>query len=406
METIKRMTPSTPRVISPTPDPSEGGKSSGSDYFGPTTRSSDRNPSRSRPNNQTNAISETGDDDVDQDGRARSRSRSIDDSIRLRRMSGLTSSRPSIVDATSSRKAARKKPPDPVAVNGSANGHLSPASAAKNYLRELSRSPSPLGLIPIHREWRSFIHRHEIPRKALHVSIGFLTLYLYSSGKQTEHIHPPLLYCLVPIALVDVVRHNYAPFNRFYIRCLGPFMRETEAHERYNGVIWYLLGAWSVMRFCPKDVAVMSVMLLSWCDTAASTIGRAYGRYTPRVRRGKSLAGSLAAFTVGTLTAAAFWGVVAPRCQRLGLVNDTVESGVFAFQGVLSVPHAIRQAVGWTAEQSTVRGSLALAIVSACTGLIASASEAVDIFGWDDNVTIPVLCGAGLWAFFRVFAGG
>lgn len=37
------------------------------------------------------------------------------------------------------------------------NGHLSPAAANKNYWREMSRSPSPLGLIPIHQKWRSFV---------------------------------------------------------------------------------------------------------------------------------------------------------------------------------------------------------------------------------------------------------
>lgn len=37
------------------------------------------------------------------------------------------------------------------------NGHLSPADANKNYWREMSRSPSPLGLIPIHQKWRSFV---------------------------------------------------------------------------------------------------------------------------------------------------------------------------------------------------------------------------------------------------------
>lgn len=41
--------------------------------------------------------------------------------------------------------------------NGTVNGHLSPQAANKNYWREMSRSPSPLGLIPIHQKWRSFV---------------------------------------------------------------------------------------------------------------------------------------------------------------------------------------------------------------------------------------------------------
>ena len=84
-------------------------------------------------------------------------------------------------------------------------------------------------------------------------------------------------------------------------------MRESEV-DGWNGVISYLLGAWIVLRFCPKDVGVVSVLLLSWCDTAASTFGRLWGHRTWRVRKGKSLAGTIAACVTGVLTAAFFWG--------------------------------------------------------------------------------------------------
>jgi len=290
---------------------------------------------------------------------------------------------------------ATKRKPEP---NGTANGHLSPSSANKNYWRELSRSPSPLGLIPIHQEWRSFIHRHEIPRKVLHVSIGFLTVYFYSTGIQTSQIHPVLLTLLVPIAATDFIRHHSPSFNRFYIRCLGALMRESEV-DGYNGVIWYLLGTWAVLRFCPKDVGVMSVLLLSWCDTAASTFGRLWGRHTPKIRSGKSLAGSIAAMVVGVGTAVLFWDYLAPT------LCDGCNEGAnaFAFQGTLSLPESVRNLLGWTESESTISGRLALGVMSAWAGFVAAASEAADVFGWDDNFTIPVLCGAGLWGFLRIF---
>ena len=62
-------------------------------------------------------------------------------------MSGLTSRR----QLSGLKKSLELTP------NGTSNGHLSPAQANKNYWREMSRSPSPLGLIPIHQEWRSFV---------------------------------------------------------------------------------------------------------------------------------------------------------------------------------------------------------------------------------------------------------
>jgi diacylglycerol kinase (CTP) len=209
-----------------------------------------------------------------------------------------------------------------------------------------------------------------------------------------------LLTALVPIASIDVLRHRSSTFNRLYIRVLGALMRETEV-DGYNGVIWYLLGAWAVLRFFPKDVGVMGVVLLSWCDTAASTFGRLWGRYTPRIRKGKSLAGSLAAMAVGVATAVWFWGYLAPNT---GAINgwDTGENS-FAFQGRLSLPTSIKGFLGWSDSEGTITGGVALGVVSLWTGFMAAASEAVDLFNWDDNLTIPVLCGAGLWGFLKVF---
>ncbi|KAL9032043.1 MAG: hypothetical protein Q9214_008129, partial [Letrouitia sp. 1 TL-2023] len=226
----------------------------------------------------------------------------------------------------------------------------------------------------------------------LHLSIGFVTLSLYSRGFSTSAIHPVLLSALVPIASVDYLRHTFPAFNRLYIRVLGALMRESEV-EGYNGVIWYLLGAWAVLRFLPKDVGVMSVLLLSWCDTAASTCGRLFGRYTPRIRRGKSLAGSAAALGVGVLTAGLFWGWAVPRYG--------FDEG-FMFKGWLRAPEVVRKMVGWTTpEEGTVGGLAALGIVGLWSGVVASVSEVVDVFGWDDNLTIPVLSGLGLWGFFK-----
>ncbi len=285
--------------------------------------------------------------------------------------------------------------------NGVSNGHLSPLPSTSRWgwtWEDISRSPSPLGLIPIHRQWRSFVHRHEVPRKLLHVSIGFFTLWFYVSGLQTTAITPWLLGALLPIVTVDYLRHTYASLNRAYVRAVGALMRETE-YNGWNGVIWYLLGAWTVLGFFPKDVGVMGVLLLSWCDTAASTIGRAYGRYTPRIRRGKSLAGSLAAFVVGVVVAAGFRGWLAPRT---GPFPDDLNFP-FMFKGTLSLPLSIRGYLGISKAQASIGGPLALAIMSIWTGFIASASEVVDIFGWDDNLTIPVLSGLGMWGFLKIF---
>lgn len=396
--------PATPRVISPSPSPSDRSATSAQDYLGPVTRSAAK-----RRLTTPQPVQEELDEDEPESPefrRSRTRSRSPIDARKVPRMTPARRK-----TGTNKKSASESQEAASVLLdtNGKAesNGHLSPTSATapNSYIsagfwsstwRDFSRSPSPLGLIPIHRHWRTFVHKHEVPRKVLHVSIGFFVIWLYLSGTQTRSVCPYLMSALVPIVVVDVARHHYEPFNRLYVRVLGAMMRESE-YAGYNGVIFYLLGAWIVLYCFPKDVGVMGTLLLSWCDTAASTFGRAYGRYTPRIRRGKSLAGSAAAFVVGIATSWMFWGWLAPT------FGPFVGDDGFMFKGVLRLPAAVASTVGLTAAQATVSGGLALGIMSLWSGFVASASEVVDIFGWDDNLTIPVLSGLGIWGFLKVF---
>lgn len=399
--------PATPRVISPSPTPSEHGGKDG--YFPPTTRSKAVRTSSVTPIEEHGDGQDILEDEDPELARARARSRSPQVQRRPPHTSDMNGTITTTATAKSTTNPTRRKKTEDLKTqnntpNGKPNGFLSPDSAyprgfGSAYWRNLSRSPSPLGLIPIHREWRVFIHKHEIPRKFLHVSIGFLGLGFYYMNLQPDQIHPILLYLLVPIFTVDLVRFRWEAFNKVYIKVMGAFMRESEAHDRFNGVISYLAGLWITLRFCSKDVAIMTVLLLSWCDTAASTFGRLWGKYTPRIRRGKSLAGSLAAFAVGVVTSAMFWGVLAPQAQG---VDDTGVNS-FAFQGTLTLPAMAREQLGLGLKEATISGWTALGTLSVVSGLIVSVSEAIDAWGLDDNLTIPIFCGMGLSGFLWSF---
>ncbi|KAI0884543.1 uncharacterized protein GGS22DRAFT_144008 [Annulohypoxylon maeteangense] len=394
----KPIIPATPRVISPSPTPSETQDEISQDsYLGPVTRSAARRRQTGSVAPQL-PVHENIDEESDPElRRARTRSRSP---IKSRKVGGLTSAR------SGRATKSKQKGNDEVKVKEeeTSNGHLAPPTPGYTPTiagwdwRDFSRSPSPLGLIPIHRHFKIFIHKHEVPRKVLHVSIGFLVYWLYVSGTQTSSVTPFLMGALIPIATTDYLRHKYASLNRFYVKCLGALMRESE-YAGWNGVIFYLLGAWTVLYFFPKDVAVVAVMLLSWCDTAASTFGRLYGIYTPRLRRGKSLAGSLAAFIVGVITAGWFWGWLAPKTGPFP--GD--EQHPFMFQGLLRLPEFAANALGLSESQSVVDGPIALGLLSLWSGFAAAGSEVIDLFGWDDNLTIPILSGIGIWGFLKVF---
>lgn len=197
---------------------------------------------------------------------------------------------------------------------------------------------------------------------------------------------PLLTAPLVVITSADMLRFNSPSFNAFYIRVLGAFMRESEV-KGWNGVIWYLAGTIGVLVVFPKDVATLSIMLLSWCDTAASTFGRAYGARTGKIRPGKSWAGTLAAFAVGALTSALFFGWIMPGVPE---------------EYNIAVPCMWRERLGIEGV-GEVTGTLAIGIMSVVTGVIASASELVDAWGLDDNVVIPILSAVGIYGVLKVF---
>lgn len=226
-----------------------------------------------------------------------------------------------------------------------------------------SRSQSSITL-PIHAKFRSFVHKNEIPRKLFHVSIGFITLYLHCHGYKTANTWRPVGIAVSTIFLLDLIRFNWPYFNKLYCSTVGFLMREKEVNS-INGVIWFQLGSVITFMCQSQDVSVMSVLLLSWSDTAASTIGRQFGHASPKLARGKSLIGSVAAFITGVIACYLFYGVITPRYPQY--------SQDFAY------------------DPST--NMLNLHTLALLSGFIAAVSEGIDIAGLDDNLTIPVLSG-------------
>jgi len=175
-------------------------------------------------------------------------------------------------------------------------------------------------------------------------------------------------------------------------------MRESE-RKTTNGVIWYILGVLWVLTLYPLDIAIVSILILSWADTAASTVGRLWGRYTPRLPSRlpilglplaprKSVAGFIAGSLTGAVIAGGFWGVYG----RSGNIEPvwTWEDGIAG------------TSVGTGAEASGVLvGWLGLGVISVVSGLVSGIAEALDLGSLDDNLTLPIISGGCLLGLFR-----
>ncbi|ORX41212.1 hypothetical protein BD324DRAFT_575234 [Kockovaella imperatae] len=268
-------------------------------------------------------------------------------------------------DAIPSSSSITSRPPPPAASTQTASGR---PLQRKRRSSSIKRKPSP-GVTPKNVvDW-------EIPRKTLHSSIGFLTLGLYYlDPKDLTLLLTVLSTGLISVFTIDLARLRFPVFAEHWESIVGFLMREQE-RSRINGVVWYLMGVITVLAVYPRDVAVISILTLSWSDTTASTIGRLWGKYTPplpshfpgvqqlRFAPRKSLAGFLAATVTGILICLGFWW--------------------HGSQG------------RWLLLDGTWPGLLSTAVIVGIGGAIA---EAMDL-GLDDNLTLPIISGAMAWAW-------
>jgi len=254
----------------------------------------------------------------------------------------------------------------------------------------------------------------EIPRKLLHSSIGFFTLYLYYANGSPRKVVIVLATALVTvIAPADAIRLRYPAFERLYEKLVGFLMRESE-RKSTNGVIWYILGALFVLICYPLDIAIVSILILAWADTNASTFGRLWGRYTPALPASffglplaprKSLAGFIAGSLTGALTTVTFYSYIAPRAMNpevtwtwdqgvvgygLSGANDVV--GVAIKNGMASLGITPVHTGGW----------IGLGIIGIVAGIVSGVAEALDLGNLDDNLTLPIISGGCLWGFFKL----
>jgi diacylglycerol kinase (CTP) len=217
-----------------------------------------------------------------------------------------------------------------------------------------------------------FMKKHEVGRKLLHSSIGFFTIGLYINGVSHKLLIIPLMVLFAVVFLNDFIRFRNPDLNKKIVNFMWFMIREKEVNG-YNGILWYLVGLIIVFSIFPKDISLMSVLLLSWADTAASTIGRQYGKYTPKVVGSKSLAGCIGSFLAGVGSCFLIYGYL--------VKFDVNQVGDFT----------------WIEAQN----KMSLPVLALATGFIASFAEAIDICGMDDNFTIPVLSSGLLYALIR-----
>ena len=158
---------------------------------------------------------------------------------------------------------------------------------------------------------------------------------------------------------LDFMR-RYAPFLQSISLFLFKNIIRMEEEKKLTGSSYALLGSVVVLCIFPKEVAAISILMLALGDPSSNFVGIKYGR--DKLIGDKSLQGTIACFVVCSLISFLF---------------------LIFFNGQLLFERAL--------------------IISLLGGAIGAFFEVVPIFKINDNFTMPVCSGCGMWSLYLTF---
>jgi len=195
-----------------------------------------------------------------------------------------------------------------------------------------------------------------LARKIWHIGGVLSILYFYQSLPYRQMVYFGALIVLI-LVLIDFTRLQIPSLNRAVQFFMKPFIR-VEEKTQLSGLSYMVVGTYLTALFFPKEVVILSYIFLALGDPVASFFGVLYGQ---NKIGSKSIEGTLSCFIVCTVIAATYFGL----------------NNFFGHRIFITVPLA---------------------------GLIGCLAELVQIKNFDDNMTLPLFSGFGLWGLFYIFS--
>jgi dolichol kinase len=139
----------------------------------------------------------------------------------------------------------------------------------------------------------SEIRSHELVRKAIHLSSAAIPL-LYWFVLERHHVLEGVIVLAFLFLSAEYFRLHSETSRRLFMRVFGSALRSHE-HENLTGATYVFVGAVLCIFLFPKEIAVVSLLILSVSDTCAALIGIPFGRHK---FLSKSVEGSTTFFVV------------------------------------------------------------------------------------------------------------
>jgi dolichol kinase len=143
-------------------------------------------------------------------------------------------------------------------------------------------------------------YQNEVYRKLIHLSSLWMPMAIY----QLERIQAVILFAflLAIITFFEYVRRKPGQIGHAVSAIFAPILRQHEKKKgQYTGAAYVVLAALLCSIFFPKIIAVTALCIMLVCDTAASLVGRKWGK-TPLFK--KSLEGFMAFIVSGLVVMA------------------------------------------------------------------------------------------------------
>lgn len=141
---------------------------------------------------------------------------------------------------------------------------------------------------------------HELLRKTIHLGYslsGFAYLFFFD--------RMIMLWILgissIAMMVVDYVRSKHKPVQTLYIDAFGKILRDHEYNNNkslFTGGTYLVIATFICVLIFPKEIAIKSIFVIIFCDSAAAIIGKMYG--STKVW-GKSIEGSFAFIITGLI---------------------------------------------------------------------------------------------------------
>ncbi len=202
---------------------------------------------------------------------------------------------------------------------------------------------------------RSDLH---IARKVWHVSMGTIAIALYHASDSSLEFYGWVAFAIgLAGFILDFFRLHNEGMNLLAVKLFGLILRKSEI-QSFSGLPFYAMGSALSIYFFPPKIALVSIYFLVYADPIASLIGVKFGK--DQILPNKTLQGSVACFLA---------------CYAI-MAICTLDSSA---------------------------SSHVVLIFCFFAALFGTVSEMFSAFNIDDNMTIPVVSGAGIFVLNLLF---